>query len=576
MARSDYSDGPDDYLNSSFSSDDAYHNPLPRKPYPAATRPFPGEQRRSSRHHETTHMDTRHKERRSDRRQASVSHPKLPRSTYRDTEPRKRRPSCRTEDVNRRERRRSQTASRDVDGEAQRRERRRQRRQERAARDPEQEAQRREQRQERRAARRREQDAVRPEERERDEEGFSSPADQESDMEEATNGLRVVPPATLKNTTHDVLDSHPPADPTYSAEGDLELGRPYRTPRQHSENYRHCQSKRPPFERYPRSDSWQSSADSWSVDPEKKRPYSRSNSTYYDELQWYKRTAMPDHHEKYRYERWRNEPRCCCGIRRRWAVCGSAILATIILVVIVVVAVVVSRNSKATYTPSSAQVNNTAAFLSGGATHDSVNDTKDGIGAGTDTYRYYQGNATNFPNQTLWVSFEDMWNANLDTIKQSCGWLKYGNDDTDEEVQDIHDAIQDRANASLVDHRLILALVMQESHGCVTIPHTTSSGGVDNTGLMQAHDGKAYNRQHQRDSIFEMIQDGTQGTKKGDGLVQLLNMYGNPYSAARAYNSGYVPKSGDLSEAAGATACYASDVANRLTGWVQATSSCPG
>ncbi len=73
-----------------------------------------------------------------------------------------------------------------------------------------------------------------------------------------------------------------------------------------------------------------------------------------------------------------------------------------------------------------------------------------------------------------------------------------------------------------------------------------------------------------------MIQDGVQGTKSGVGLVQLLDTYGDPYSAARGYNSGYVPTSGDLSEAAGATACYVSDVANRLTGWVNAESTCPG
>ena len=71
-----------------------------------------------------------------------------------------------------------------------------------------------------------------------------------------------------------------------------------------------------------------------------------------------------------------------------------------------------------------------------------------------------------------------------------------------------------------------------------------------------------------------MVQDGTQGTKHGDGLVQNLNIYGNPYAASRGYNSGYIPKSGDLSEAAGATACYVSDIANRLTGWVYAETRC--
>ena len=73
-----------------------------------------------------------------------------------------------------------------------------------------------------------------------------------------------------------------------------------------------------------------------------------------------------------------------------------------------------------------------------------------------------------------------------------------------------------------------------------------------------------------------MVQDGTQGTAAGEGLVQNLNTYGNPYKAARGYNSGYIPKDGNLSQAAGATACYVSDIANRLLGWVNAASKCPG
>lgn len=71
-----------------------------------------------------------------------------------------------------------------------------------------------------------------------------------------------------------------------------------------------------------------------------------------------------------------------------------------------------------------------------------------------------------------------------------------------------------------------------------------------------------------------MIQDGTQGTSHGDGLVQVLDKFGNAYAAARGYNSGDVAESGNLSEAIGATSCYASDIANRLTGWVKAPTKC--
>lgn len=44
---------------------------------------------------------------------------------------------------------------------------------------------------------------------------------------------------------------------------------------------------------------------------------------------------------------------------------------------------------------------------------------------------------------------------------------------------------------------------------------------------------------------------------------------------ANLENSGYIPESGNLSEKAGATACYVTDIANRLTGWVRAESTCP-
>ena len=93
---------------------------------------------------------------------------------------------------------------------------------------------------------------------------------------------------------------------------------------------------------------------------------------------------------------------------------------------------------------------------------------------------------------------------------------------------------------------------------------------------MQSHNGTEFNAQHSNQSIRDMIQDGTQGTATGDGLVQNLIYYNSTYAAARGYNSGFVPKGGDLSEAAGATACYVSDLANRLTGWANTTSTCPG
>lgn len=97
---------------------------------------------------------------------------------------------------------------------------------------------------------------------------------------------------------------------------------------------------------------------------------------------------------------------------------------------------------------------------------------------------------------------------------------------------------------------------------------------------MQAHDGHKYSNSHSEKSILAMVQDGTQGTLEthpdtgGWGYVQHLNTYGSAYRAARSYNSGLIPASGNLSEAAGATACYVSDLANRMTGWANGTRHC--
>ncbi len=77
---------------------------------------------------------------------------------------------------------------------------------------------------------------------------------------------------------------------------------------------------------------------------------------------------------------------------------------------------------------------------------------------------------------------------------------------------------------------------------------------------------------------MQMIQEGTGGTTWGDGLAQCLNSAGTSdvsafYKAARIYNSGSIDKSGDLGKGI-ATHCYASDIANRLTGWVQYPRNC--
>lgn len=82
---------------------------------------------------------------------------------------------------------------------------------------------------------------------------------------------------------------------------------------------------------------------------------------------------------------------------------------------------------------------------------------------------------------------------------------------------------------------------------------------------MQSHNGVEFNPNDPAGSILQMIRDGTEGTKSGDGLKQLKAKYGNYYEAFRGYNSGSVNKK-DLNDPVGATASYVRDAANRLMG----------
>ena len=163
----------------------------------------------------------------------------------------------------------------------------------------------------------------------------------------------------------------------------------------------------------------------------------------------------------------------------------------------------------------------------------------------------------------------------------SCGQFGQA-DDSDSEIDAIHDAIEQVAAQTFVDHRFILAVVMQESGGCVRAP--TTNYGVRNPGLMQDHDGAGtcndggVQNPCPNSEITEMIQEGSAGTDSGDGLAQCINESNSGdvsafYKAARIYNAGSLAASGGL-EAPGATRCYCSDIANRLTGWVTAAHGC--
>lgn len=116
--------------------------------------------------------------------------------------------------------------------------------------------------------------------------------------------------------------------------------------------------------------------------------------------------------------------------RKKLMVLGGAVLAVIVIGVAVGVGVGLGteKDQPYTYVPAKGdlKVTNDAAFEQGGATHADPSNTNDGIGAGEDKYTYYSGPASNFPDHTKWISFENLWAGNLHSIKTSCKTNHHG------------------------------------------------------------------------------------------------------------------------------------------------------
>lgn len=168
-------------------------------------------------------------------------------------------------------------------------------------------------------------------------------------------------------------------------------------------------------------------------------------------------------------------------------------------------------------------------------------------------------------------------------MESSCSSAFAQEDNSDNELANIRSAIEDISVSSGVHKSFILAIMMQESNGCVRAPTTTYSHA--NPGLFQSNqgegtcnDGSSVQSPCPKVEIHQMIEDGVQGTVHGDGLKQLLGKATGVgaqryYRVARMYNSGSVDSSGNLGLGV-ATHCYCSDVANRLIGWSQGVSKC--
>ncbi|KAF2732974.1 hypothetical protein EJ04DRAFT_513525 [Polyplosphaeria fusca] len=199
------------------------------------------------------------------------------------------------------------------------------------------------------------------------------------------------------------------------------------------------------------------------------------------------------------------------------------------------------------------------------------------------SYTNYGGDGSpnsGWPAQSEWQSFDDLFKANSKLITASCSQFNVA-DTTETEMGQIKDAITAAASSSGVDAAFILAIMMQESKGCVRVP--TTNYGVRNPGLMQSHDGSATCNEGTtqnpcpQDTIESMIMQGA-GVGVDFGLKQAIAQsaasdVSQYYKGARIYNSGSVDSSGNLG-AGIATHCYASDVANRLRGWTDEASAC--
>lgn len=206
-----------------------------------------------------------------------------------------------------------------------------------------------------------------------------------------------------------------------------------------------------------------------------------------------------------------------------------------------------------------------------------------------DTYVFYKGDgsvAAGWPDATSWSSFESLFAVNIPLMKQSCGNLNDGANDSDAEIADIKQALIQISKEAKVDRRVALAIMMQESKGCVRVK--TTANGVRNPGLFQSHNGAGDctgKTPCPADQITQMFRDGLQGTKDGPGIAQLViqartDLKGAKgaqavYGAARIYNSGRLNPA-DLNDKITATACYSVDVANRLTGWTLSKNLCEG
>jgi hypothetical protein len=198
-----------------------------------------------------------------------------------------------------------------------------------------------------------------------------------------------------------------------------------------------------------------------------------------------------------------------------------------------------------------------------------------------------------WPSSNDWLSFADLWYVansslpktmltllralNLPTLEASCTQYKGSPPNNNQnEINNIKSALESTSKTTGLDSRFLLAVMMQESKGCVRAP--TTSYGETNPGLFQSFNGLGSCNPDNVNFVVEcpkkdidlMVQEGA-GVNLDFGLQQAIAQSGASddskyYKGARIYNSGSIAASGNLGDGI-ATHCYSSDIANRLVGW---------
>ncbi|PPJ56399.1 hypothetical protein CBER1_00698 [Cercospora berteroae] len=215
------------------------------------------------------------------------------------------------------------------------------------------------------------------------------------------------------------------------------------------------------------------------------------------------------------------------------------------------------------------------------------------------SYMPYHGNGSaqeGWPQMSEWLSWEELVDANKGRLAGACKYWEVP-ENSPAEIDTLLDLTPRISDEGGVDPRVVLAMMLQESHGCLRVPET--QGSHRNAGVLQSHNGNGTCNTNMIEAgspgsmkdpslistdcssrqIEAMIRDGILGTNAGRGLMQLMDQEQGQgyldaqmwYRVARAYNSGSVDESNDLEKGA-ATHGYCSDVANRLVGWRSGTS----